>query len=110
MHRDLYGTGRIPGPLRAQKNNSSQASILLARRGSQLRSGNAAVASEAGKVPEKDGEDNVYLTTPFQWNLLVERSGRIVRKLGRRGPRKSQHLCCSSTESRAAEKNTASKL
>ncbi len=59
------------------------------RRGSQLRSGNAAVASEAGKIPEKDGEDNVYLTTPFQWNLLVERSV-VLSQAGPAWARKSQ--------------------
>lgn len=87
MTKGFFGAARRPGPLQLDDPDASR-SRFLARGHARARStGSRVTPVRIGKDPTQDGEINRYSISPCRWNLLVEESGKIVRRVGSRGMR-----------------------
>ncbi len=87
MYNGIFGTGRIPGPIRSNPVVGHGTHVPLKNQIRKSDMASVVAPARQGREPEVDGEINTYLTDPCQWNLLVEKSGKIIQRVGSRAAR-----------------------
>ncbi len=94
MKNGILGSGRLPVPIGSLHHDRNRRVVSfgnLSSNSASQRHTPFVNSVREGKTPDVDGEINTYITTPYQWNLLVEKFGKIERRVGSRQARSNQN-------------------